>query len=124
VPKNVMDPVSLKIQDLIPKPTRAGLVNNWEQVYPFNKVQAVPSVKIDHSLTDKQKVAFYFSRFRTDQYVNPDGLPDPLTQLRILYERNDTWRANYDYIVRPTMVLTLAPVTFATAIRTLAWMAS
>ena len=36
----------------------------------------VPSIKIDHSLNDKMKVSFYFSRFRTDQYVNPDGLPD------------------------------------------------
>ena len=29
----------------------------------------------------------------------------PLTQFRILYERNDTWRTNYDYTVGPTMVL-------------------
>ena len=53
------------------------------------------------------KASFYFSRFRTDQYVNPDGLPEPLTQLRILYERNDTWRTNYDYNIAPTMLLHL-----------------
>ena len=105
IPQNTMDPVALGIQKLIPLPTNNLAVNNWQQVYPNNKQMNVPSIKIDHSLNDKMKASFYFSRFSTNQYVNPDGLPVPLTQLRILYERNDTWRSNYDYTISPTMVL-------------------
>ena len=105
IPQNKMDPVALAIQKLIPLPTNNLAVNNWQQVYPNNKQMNVPSIKIDHSLNDKMKASFYFSRFSTNQYVNPDGLPVPLTQLRILYERNDTWRTNYDYTISPTMVL-------------------
>src|SRR5690242_14782515 len=100
-----MDPVSLAIQKLIPLPSNNLAVNNWQQVYPNNKQMNVPSIKLDQSLSDKIKASFYFSRFSTNQYVNPDGLPVPLTQLRILYERNDTYRANADYTITPTMLL-------------------
>src|SRR5262249_29406829 len=37
--------------------------------------------------------------------VNPDGLPVPITRLRILYERNETMRMNYDNTIAPTMLL-------------------
>src|SRR6185369_5981016 len=105
IPASKMDPVALAIQKLIPAPSNNLAVNNWEQVYPNNKQMNVPSIKLDHSLNDRMKASFYFSRFSTNQYVNPDGLPIPLTQLRILYERNDTYRTNLDYSVTPTMLL-------------------
>ena len=53
----------------------------------------------------QQRIAFYYSEFRTDQYVTPDGLPSPITALRILYERNRTIRLNYDYTVTPRMLV-------------------
>jgi hypothetical protein len=105
LPQSRMDPVALKIQNLIPAPQNNLALNNWQQVYPNNKQMNVPSIKIDQILTDKMKLSFYFSRFSTNQYVNPDGLPIPLTHLRILYERNDTYRTNYDYNITPTLLL-------------------
>src|SRR5262249_26842700 len=84
IPQTQMDPVAVAIQKLIPPPTNNLAVNNWQQVYPNNKQMNVPSIKLDHSLNDRMKASFYFSRFSTNQYVNPDGLPVPLTQLRIL----------------------------------------
>jgi hypothetical protein len=105
IPLNRISPIAAKIQAFIPAPSNASLVNNWNQVYPTPKFQSVPSIKLDHILTDKQHLSFYFSRFRTDQYVNPDGLPVPISQLRILYERNETIRMNYDYALRPTLLI-------------------
>jgi hypothetical protein len=102
-----MDPVALEIQKLIPAVSNGLSINNWEQVYPNNKQMNVPSIKLDHNFSEKMKASFYVSRFSTNQYVNPDGLPIPLTQLRILYERNDTWRSNFDYTLRPTLLLHL-----------------
>ncbi|HYP12697.1 MAG TPA: TonB-dependent receptor, partial [Bryobacteraceae bacterium] len=107
IPRDRMDPLALKIQDMIPRATRAGQVNNWEQVYPFDKIQDVPSIKLDHSFSSNSKMSFYAGRFRTDQYVNPDGLPEPLTQLRILKIRSETYRANYDHTLTPTLLLHL-----------------
>jgi hypothetical protein len=104
IPQSRMDPTALAIQKLIPTPANNLAINNWVQTYPNNKTMDDPGVKIDHSINDKMKLSFYFSRFSTNQYVNPDGLPVPLTHLRILYERNDTYRTNYDYIITPTLM--------------------
>jgi len=54
IPPNRIDSVAVKIQAFIPTPTNGSLVNNWNQVYPTPKFQSVPSIKIDHYLTDKQ----------------------------------------------------------------------
>ena len=105
IPASRISAISAKIQAFIPAPSNGGLVNNWNQTYPTPKFQSVPSIKLDHILTEKQHLSFYFSRFRTDQYVNPDGLPVPISQLRILYERNETIRMNYDYTLRPNLLL-------------------
>jgi hypothetical protein len=105
IPITRMDATALAIQKLIPAPQNNLLINNWQQVYPNNKTMDDPGIKIDHSINDKMKLSFYFSRFSTNQYVNPDGLPVPLTHLRILYERNDTYRTNFDYIITPALAL-------------------
>ena len=105
IPLSRISPVAMKIQSYIPLPTNAGLVNNWAQTYPTPKFQSVPSLKFDQVLSSNQKVSFYYSEFRTDQYVTPDGLPVPITALRILYERNRTMRVNYDYTVTPRILL-------------------
>jgi hypothetical protein len=97
IPQSRISPVAAKIQAMIPQPSNSGLVNNWQQTYPAPKFQSVPSMKFDHNINGAQKVSFYYSEFRTDQYVTPDGLPSPITALRILYERNRTMRLNYDY---------------------------
>ncbi len=105
IPQNMISPVAQKIQQFIPAPTNSNLVNNWQQVYQIPKFQSVPSIKIDQNLNTNQKVSFYYSEFRTDQYVTPDGLPIPITALRILYERNRTMRLNYDYTVSPRFLV-------------------
>jgi hypothetical protein len=105
IPMNRISPVTAKIQQFLPAPSNGGLVNNWQQTYPTPKYQSVPSIKIDENLNTKQKISFYYSEFRTDQYVTPDGLSVPITALRILYERNRTMRLNYDYTVTSRLLI-------------------
>jgi hypothetical protein len=104
IPQARISPVSAKIQALIPAVSNGQLVNNWQQTYPAPKFQSVPSIKFDQVFS-KQKVTFYYSEFRTDQYVTPDGLPSPITGLRILYERNRTMRLSDDYTVSPSLLI-------------------
>ncbi|HYP06822.1 MAG TPA: hypothetical protein VER03_11380, partial [Bryobacteraceae bacterium] len=104
IPQNRFDPIAAKIQAMIPRATRPGVANNWEQVFRSDKVQHVPSIKLDHMLGDNTKMSFYAGGFSTDQYVNPDGLPEPLTQLRILKIRSQTYRFNYDHTLTPTVL--------------------
>src|SRR6185436_1558119 len=56
IPTALLDPVALKVQDLIPKPDNGELLNNWDPRIPNFKYQQIPSVKIDHSFSDKSKL--------------------------------------------------------------------
>src|ERR1039457_6545175 len=104
IPQARISPVSAKIQAFIPAVSNGQLVNNWQQTYPAPKFQSVPSFKFDQVFA-KQKLSFYYSEFRTDQYVTPDGLPSPITGLRILYERNRSMRLSDDYTVSPSLLI-------------------
>jgi hypothetical protein len=104
VPQSRFDPVSSKIQGLIPVPTNAGLTNNWAQNTGNYKRQAIPAFKIDEILPDNSKVSFYFSKQTTDQLTGPDGLPNPITAVRVQAIYGTTARLNYDRSITPTML--------------------
>ena len=107
IPTSRMDPVALKIQSLIPAPTRGGLVNNFIRTAPYRKIQDIPSFKIDHSFTTSSKMSFYWSRMRTDKDNGQDGLPDPISRRRDQLIRSQTVRVNYDHSLTPTALLHL-----------------
>ena len=106
VPSSSFDPVSLKIQALIPEPTIPGaLVNNWNQNALSSKHQYIPGVKIDHSFTDTAKMSFYWSRENTHQYSSADGLPAPITAVRDQRIYSHTLRANFDKTITPRFLV-------------------
>jgi len=105
IPQSRFDPVSVKIQSLIPSPTNAGLTNNWAQTAGNYKRQAIPAFKIDEILPDNSKVSFYFSKQTTSQLTSPDGLPVPLTAVRVQEIYGTTARLNYDRSITPSMLL-------------------
>ena len=105
IPMNRITSQALKIQNFIPMPSNASLVSNWNQSYPNPTSIYIPSFKLDQNLGDKHHVSFFFSENHITHFVNTDGLPIPITQMRPEYERNHTMRLNYDYTVRPTMII-------------------
>ena len=108
IPVSRFDPVAAKIQALIPGPQTATTINNFQQVYPGSLIEGIPSVKIDHSITDKAKVTFYIARFSKDVVgaINTsDGLPVPITANRTNYERAPTIRLNYDQTLTPRFLV-------------------
>ncbi len=106
IPVSRMDPVALKVQSLIPQPNLSGAVNNFNPVYSNLKVSPIPSIKIDHSLSDKIKLSGYWGRTATS-VPNHDGLPDPITTSIAGIVVTHTSRINYDQIIRPTLLLHL-----------------
>src|SRR5947207_5363261 len=73
IPGNRIDPVAKKILGTLPTPTIAGLlVNNYQQTLPFQKIQQIPSLKVDHSFNDKSKLSGYWSQQNTDEDVGQD----------------------------------------------------
>ena len=67
IPKSLLDPVALKIQDLIPRPVNGNLINNFERKSPYRKIQDIPSIKFDHNINDRSKFSVYYSLQRTER---------------------------------------------------------
>ncbi|MBC8165333.1 MAG: carboxypeptidase regulatory-like domain-containing protein [Bryobacteraceae bacterium] len=107
IPSARLDPVAVKIQDLIPRADRPGLVQNWAQNAPNYKIQAIPAIKLDHNLNSGARASLYWSKQRTDQWTGPDALPFPITGRRDQLIYSYTTRVNYNHSLTPTVLLNL-----------------
>jgi len=115
IPLNRFDPSAIKLLSLIPRPegpTAANLVNNFNRPFDTDRRTPIPALKIDHSLSSKMKVSYYWSTTETAvQYCTPlcgsDGLPDPITATRGTFIESHTQRVNFDYTLTPTILLHL-----------------
>ena len=106
------DPVALKIQSNIPEPNLPGLTNNYLPSYPATRHTTIPAVKIDHSISDKAKLSFYWSFTHTDApysniYGQSEGLSDILTATRGTFIHSHVERLNFDQTLSPTLLLHL-----------------
>jgi hypothetical protein len=114
IPRVRMDPVALKVQDVIPRPNNgSGFVNNYLPAYPSKRITPIPSVKLDQMVGSKGKLSFYWSMTRTDSqyspiYGNSDGLPDQITEARGTFIHSHVERLNYDHTITPTLLLHLS----------------
>lgn len=105
IPASLIDPVSAKIQALIPTATIPGLINNFERRYNFRKIQDIPSIKVDHNFAGSSRISAYYSIQRTDKDNGQEGLPDPISARRDQIIRSHTTRVNFDTSLRPTVLL-------------------
>jgi Carboxypeptidase regulatory-like domain/TonB dependent receptor len=107
IPMSRLDPVALKIQALIPTPTRAGILNNWDQSYTAVTTETIPSVKIDQNFSNNGKLTFFYSHYSGPHYNGLDGLPAPITMVRHIDTVSYTIRLNYDQPITPTLLIHL-----------------
>ncbi len=105
IPQSLMDPVSLKIQALIPLPTNNLITQNWAQNNPNYRRQKIPAGKLDQVLPDSSHLSFYFSKQDTSQLTNADGLPFPISAVRVQEIYGNTARLNYDKSITPTLLM-------------------
>ena len=120
IPANLISPMAKIVSSYIPAPSLPGQLNNFydhrASTWPYYNT-TVPLIKIDHSISDKQKLMFSYTHQTRPRLLwgNPaPGLgPQPVwgqTQtnpLDQIYDQQDTsWkvRINHDYIVTPTLV--------------------
>jgi hypothetical protein len=104
-PASRIDPVAGKIQDMLPLPTRDGVLLNWRQAFDNPETRDIPSIKVDHNLGYKSKFSFYWSRYRYATLARKDGLPIPITSTRDRTIRAHTFRLNYDFSATPTLLI-------------------
>ena len=73
-------PSSLAFLALFPQPQNSNLVGNYNGTIGGGRYSAIPSLKIDQILSDKDKLSFFWSRNNTESQIssplgNADGLP-------------------------------------------------
>ena len=106
IPQNRLDPVAVKIQNLIPNPTVAGpSINNFLQNFSKPTGAKLFTTKIDHSLTSNAKMAFYYSHKISNGWTQPDALPVPITAVRRGTNNNPTVRLNYYQNITPDLAV-------------------
>src|SRR5215471_1111724 len=104
IPVGSLDPVALKVQNLIPLPTGAGLVNNFLPTYSNPKYTLIPSVKADYQISSKSKVSGFWSLNRQDNPSN-QPLPEPIRSGQPRLVNSNTYRLNFDQTLTPTLLL-------------------
>jgi len=120
VPASLQDRVSLAIlKKYVPLPQGPNaangiLTNNYLNGIPAARITRSPAVKIDQNLGSKARIGFTYSDNHTDspiQTVAPgafaEGFPEPITTNSGTFEASPTYRLNFDYTIKPTMLLHL-----------------
>src|SRR5579872_2344287 len=104
IPPSQLDPVALKIQNLIPLPTSSGLINNYLPTYANPKYTLVPSVKGDYQISARSKISGFWSLNRQDN-PNNSPLPPPIRSGQPRLVNSNTYRLNFDETLTPTVLL-------------------
>jgi hypothetical protein len=109
IPTSRISPFALGVQKVLPAPTNGGRTQNYSGSNLSQRISKIPSLKIDHTLTEKDKLSFYWSTTGTDsQYSfpngNADGLPELITIARGTFIHSATVRLNYDRVLTPTLL--------------------
>lgn len=112
IPKSMFDPVSLKVLALLPQAQNNNLTGNYTGNSAGSRYSAIPSIKVDHNISDKDKLSFYWSRINTESQIssplgNADGLPFAIGGYRGTFIPTWTTRLNYDRTLTPTLLLHL-----------------
>jgi hypothetical protein len=109
IPKARFSSASSQMIALMPNPDLAGQSNNW-----YNRTGTSPylntyvsTIKFDHSLSDKQKVAVTYSDQRRPRQLNYQGWGQTapvLEGFRDQQQHDQMGRINHDYILRPNLL--------------------
>ena len=117
IPMSMMDPVSLKMQALIPQPfcVAGGLCNvnsplsNYQNTEEIHRTTFIPSLKLDQLIGSRDKISFYWSRTGSacGTCYGEDGLPQPISYTfgAGIYSHDE--RLNWDHTISPTLLLHL-----------------
>ena len=110
IPMWRINPIALKIQNLFPAASTSSLVNNATGYFNSQRTTIIPSLKVDHSFSSRNKLSFYWHKTFTDSqystpYGNADGLPPEIGAYRGTFFHWRVFRLNDDFTLTPTLLL-------------------
>jgi hypothetical protein len=91
------------------------LVNNGLYPFPTDNRNFISSIKLDHLLSARHKLSFFWSRTHSDSNYSPgapigggaEGLPQPISEASSMRFYGHRYTLNYDFTVTPTALLHL-----------------
>lgn len=117
IPKNRISQAAKVVAEYMPSPTLPGVVNNFNShaaaTWPYYNTW-VPLIKVDHSISSKQKLQGSFTSQKRPRIIWSGGMTDapawgetqtnPLDN--VFDQQANSWkvRLNHDYIVSPTVI--------------------
>lgn len=108
IPKSMLDPTALLIENLFPMPNNPSPVFNYTVPgYSDYRHTTIPSIKIDELISSKIKLSGYYSATKTYS-PQSNGFEGPLLPLSTSTVQNalaQTARLNLDDTVTPTLLL-------------------
>jgi len=106
VPASRIDPTAALIQSMFPEPNTPGLSNYLAPGYSDFRHTTIPSLKIDHNISSKMKLAAYYSATRTYSPLY-NGITAPWNSRVAQDILSQTIRVNLDDTLSPTVLLHL-----------------
>jgi hypothetical protein len=104
IPQSRWSKISSNILPFIPAQNLPGITGNYTYTNLQTTDDYIWSLKLDHAITHKNRIAFWLSRenqlVTTDQYW-----PGPLSNGLLTYQLPDNYRVNDDHIFTPTVLL-------------------
>jgi hypothetical protein len=104
IPASRFDPTALIIQNMMPLPNTPGLTNYTAPGYTNFRHTTIPSIKIDHNISEKMKVSGYYSLTKTFS-PQTNGFTQPYTALQPQNALSQTIRINVDDSLTPSLLL-------------------
>lgn len=104
IPRARWSRVSTNVVPLIPDATQPGTTGNYAFVNRSVRDDYIWSLKLDHSFTSNNRLAFFLSR-QDQQDDLVQQFPGPLGQGLKSSQRPFNYRWNHDYILSPTTML-------------------
>ena len=117
IPVSRFDPVTVNFLNLFQKlgatAQNSNLIGNYLGAVPSNRYTVIPSFKIDHNVSTKDKLSFYYQETNLVNQVSggigapqgADGLPFEIGEYRCNCIEGWIERLNYDRTLTPTILL-------------------
>jgi hypothetical protein len=112
IPTSLFNATSVDLLKLLPQAQNANLIGNYTGSIGGGRYSAIPSIKIDQNISDKDKLSFFYTRINTESQIssplgNADGLPEEIGGYRGTFIPTYTIRLNYDRTLSPNLLLHL-----------------
>lgn len=104
IPRSRFSRIANNIVGVIPDPTRATLISNYDFINTTVFNREIYNFKFDHAISATNRLSFTVTKEDNPQTIL-QAFPGLISQNLFSSNRPDNWRWNHDYVIKPTVLL-------------------